>query len=134
MNILEFQKTKIKSTRPRTAIFTLLEGLKSPASAEEIFQRLHHDKFACDLATVYRTLETFYSKHLVNKITTPQFSMARFELVSKDHHHFTCTVCKTVFDVPRCYIQPIMKDLETKQHMRVTGHTLEFSGICPKCQ
>lgn len=134
MNIQEFKKAKIKLTSRRAAIFTLLERMKQPASAEEIFRRLHHNKFTCDLATVYRTLETLYKKHLVNKIITPQFPMAKFEVVSKDHHHFTCTICKTVFDVPRCYLQPIMKDLEAKRHLLVTGHTLEFSGICQDCQ
>lgn len=121
-------------TPQRVAIFRILAKQKRPVSAEELFKKLHDDRFFCDLATVYRTLETFYTNHLVNKITTPEFPMARFETVSSDHHHFTCTKCKTVFDVPNCYIEPIMKDLQKKQHVLVTGHTLEFSGICPKCQ
>jgi Fur family ferric uptake transcriptional regulator len=134
MNKLDLQKTGLKATPTRLAIVSFLTKQKQPLSAEEIFQKLHQDKFRCDLATIYRTLETFYQKRLVNKITTPQFPMAKFEIISKDHHHFTCTICKSVTDIPHCYIQPIMKDLQTKQHMVVTGHTLEFFGVCPKCQ
>lgn len=31
-------------------------------------------------------------------------------------------------------LNPIMIDLEAKTGFRITGHTLEFSGICPECR
>jgi len=128
------KKANLKVTIPRLKILSLLDRYHNPLSAEEIFHKLNNTGSSCNLATVYRTLETFYSKQLINKITTPQFSMAKFEIVSQDHHHFTCTICKKNIDIPHCYIQPIIKELKTKKHMVITGHTLEFFGVCTACQ
>jgi len=134
METKKLQKLKLKKTPARSAVLSLLTRQKQPISAEEIYQKLKQNKFSCNLVTIYRTLEKFYEKQLINKIITPQFPMAKFEIVSEDHHHFTCTVCKSSIDIPHCYSKPIMKDLKIKHHVLVTGHTLEFFGVCPKCQ
>ncbi len=54
------------------------------------------------MATVYRNLKLLVAEGVVQMITLPGES-ARYEMRgSAHHHHFQCTTCRRVYDIPGC--------------------------------
>lgn len=124
---------KLKKTSARFTVLQFLDHVKTPQSAEEIFAHIVKEHESVDRATVYRILDTFYKKGLVNRL---EFSEGkyRFELSGEDHHHLLCERCGRIEDVSDCGVQSLEKEIMEKKHFFVKKHSLEFFGVCASCQ
>jgi Fur family transcriptional regulator, ferric uptake regulator len=116
-------------TDPRMKIFQILEvsGCK-PQTADEIRKISTLDK-----VTVYRTLESFVTAKLVNRVEFGD-GVTRYEITHGHHHHIVCTECGVITDVENCLEEKKVKELEEKTGFIVSSHSLEFFGLCKKCQ
>jgi Fur family ferric uptake transcriptional regulator len=121
-----------RTTLSRQAIFEALTSY--PQSVKEIHRKLNGKKdFSVDLATVYRTLEFFFSEGIVTK---SQFDLkgSKYELNNADnhHHHFICENCGIVedFSVNDSFF---LRKITSKSDFTVKRHTLELWGLCSKC-
>jgi Fur family ferric uptake transcriptional regulator len=123
-------------TRTRQAVLGLLERTAQPLSATEIFGQLQQEQVAIDLVTVYRTVHVLKELGLVAQIDLHQEGQARYELKEgrEHHHHIRCQVCGTIEDLVLCPLKKITKLIETQTKFIVDDHTLEFTGLCPRCQ
>jgi Fur family ferric uptake transcriptional regulator len=120
-------------------------GLKATTARISICEALSHERYPVSISalakkvsspnqsTLYRTLKNLVSKELVREIIADK-KEARYEIAfgRKHHHHITCTGCGTIDDIDVC---PPTLDAKhsSKKFARVTGHTLEFFGICKTC-
>lgn len=100
------EKIKVKGlrwTRQRRAIMSAIASSeKKHLSAEEIYLISKKVIPTIGLATVYRTLELFCSKGILQKFNLPDES-ARYELLQEDentHCHYSCLGCGKIFEVP----------------------------------
>ncbi len=123
-------------TRTRRAVLDVLERTKYPLSASELYQRLQRNKVSIDLVTVYRTLTVLRDIGLVAQIELHQEGQARFEIQHgrEHHHHIRCQTCGKIADLLLCPLKKITAFIEKETKFIVNEHTLEFSGLCPKCQ
>ena len=55
----------------------------------------------------------------------------RFDPDSTPHHHLICGSCRCIVDIYEDFELELSK--EKKSDFNVTGHHIEFYGICPKC-
>lgn len=123
-----------KNTKSRKAVIDALERAKSPVSAEEIFFDIKENNKSTNLSTVYRTLDLMESKGLVEKTVMPD-GKARFELTGYGHrHHLICTSCHKTVYIEKCPLQSLEKDVGRETSFDITGHRLEFYGLCPDCR
>ena len=140
MNVLGLKKglkaTGRRVTRTRQAVLGLLERTAKPLSATEIFGQLQQEHVAIDLVTVYRTVHVLMELGLVAKIEHHHEGQARYEVKEgrEHHHHIRCQICGDIVDLLLCPLKKITKLIEAQTKFIVDDHTLEFTGLCPKCQ
>lgn len=120
----------LKNTPSRLAILSALQKENKPLDVLEIFALT---KNKADLATVYRTLETFFGNGLINRIEFGE-GKYRYELKRIDHHHLICLDCGDIEDVEDKFMKDWEKEIKAKRGFSVKNHSLEFFGICRNCQ
>lgn len=133
MNTIEIlKKHTIKVTKPRVAIYELLEKEHTGIGADYIYSTLLKENLSINLSTVYRTLELFEEKNLIQKYDLGE-KKYNFSLIRHGHHHIVeCDSCHKVINLD-CPMKQI-EDLITKETgFHLTEHHLELKGICRDC-
>jgi len=122
----------MRLTNQRKIIMEQLQSVTSHPTADEIYGMVREKMPRISLGTVYRNLEVLSSLGLVRKLENAA-GQKRFDGDMSPHHHIRCDICGKVgdiFDAPD--ISGIEHGLDTD--FRITGVSLEFSGVCPDCQ
>lgn len=124
----------LRNTRHRRMAYTVLQQSSQPLSTEAIFLALKGEDSTINLSTVYRLLEAFLEKGLVDKASTSEDGKALYEIASSVHrHHLHCLLCHRITVVEGCPLEAYEKQLEITTHFHVTGHKLELTGYCGDC-
>lgn len=123
----------LKVTSGRLKLLEILLQEKGPVSVELIKQKL--DK-KLDLASIYRALQALVSAELVQRIGLDP-DRAYYELIAgrKHHHHIVCVACGVLEDIDMCNTHSLQNAARkvSRKFFKITDHSLEFSGICRKC-
>ncbi len=122
--------TNERATRQRDAIRAAIEQAGRPLSPQEILRDARGSVNRLGLATVYRNLKRLAADGAVRLVTLPG-DAPRYELTEAEHHHhFQCTRCRRVFDVPGC-----PGDLRrlAPRGFTVEHHDVTLYGRCPGC-
>ena len=129
-NILK--KAALKSTKKRQMLLFLLEKQARPMTVEELHEAANVI-LPMNVSTVYRTLNTLTEKgFLIRSIR--QDGKAYYSLPKKDHYHrLVCDLCGKVIPIDTCPLSELEETLQEKTGFRITGHSLEFTGLCPEC-
>lgn len=123
----------LKITDARKIALHYLEKEARPVDAEEILEHLRKHKLATDRATVYRMIETFLEKDIINRFEFGEGKF-RYELSGSDHHHLVCEHCGRIEDISDCGIEEWEKVVKKKKGFIIKHHSLEFFGMCRSCQ
>ncbi len=124
---------KLKVTKARITIATILEQAKNPLKIEALFNTIPEPK--PDLVTIYRILENFEKVGLVRQVDL-RHGHAHYEWSAENHHHhMICTVCHTIFPLHDEEIEIFIKKITQKnrKQFKINDHALEFFGICSIC-
>ena len=127
------QQYDLKSTPARIAVLSFLDERRQPLDADTIYDHLRSEHDQADKVTIYRTLDTFYQKGLINRLDFRE-GKYRYELSDDDHHHLICEVCGRVEDIPDCNVVSLLHKLNKETGFLVKHHSLEFFGVCQLCQ
>ena len=122
-----------KITNARRAVLQALQA-SDHLTSSEIMERVEADDSSIGRASIYRTLELLTSLAIVRPTymnpTTPTYVL----MSQNGHHsHIICTHCDRVIELEECHVDMMMQEIETRHGMRLTGHLVEFYGICPAC-
>ncbi len=123
----------LRVTHQRLAMLAALSRLDRPVPVSELAQKVKD----IDPVTLYRSLESMKEVGIVRTVEVRK-AYLHYELVAtkKHHHHATCVSCGYMEDVSVC----LPKGLEAQvlgsasRFRSITGHTLEFVGLCRACQ
>lgn len=124
---------KAQKTRSQEKIFHLLKTLDRSLSAQDLYVELRRRKQTIGLATVYRSLEALKIQGVVQVRTLPS-GESLYGLVQQDQHHLTCVNCGQSLPIDECPVHDLEERLEQSHHFKVYYHTLEFFGLCDRCQ
>jgi len=126
----------LKKTRKRQAILGVLAKAKTRLTSEEIYTICSKD-LAINLSTVYRTLSVLTNHGLVTK-TLESDGKAYYSLfcgsAEGHHHHLVCAKCKATIELDECPLEELNKKISSETGFVITGHSMELTGLCPKCQ
>lgn len=124
----------IRVTPTTEQVFELLQRGRCPMTVEDLYLQLREAGSSSNLSTVYRTIERFVEKGLVNKHAYMADGKSLYELAGEDHHHyFRCLGCGRLQAVEACPMHDFIQEVSEKLGIQVTGHKLELSGYCEKC-
>ena len=130
MQSIDILKSKdIKVTHQRIKVLDYVMNKKDHLTAEQIYNAILDKKEILSLATVYNTLTLFVEKGILQKLNGPE-DKAVFDITIKDHFHFYCTKCKSVFDFSSVGIDVGSMDLKGNTIDSFYGY---FIGTCNQC-
>lgn len=119
-----------RATRQRNAIKSAIEAARRPLSPREVLEGARVIVRALGMATVYRNLKLLVAEGVVQVITLPGESR-RYEVTeAMHHHHFQCTTCRRVYDVPGC---PGNLRRLAPRGFTVDHHDVTLYGRCSDC-
>jgi Fur family peroxide stress response transcriptional regulator len=122
----------LRLTHQRLEIYSELAVAADHPTADTIYQRIRKKIPTISLDTVYRTLATFASHGLINKIETVE-SQARFEVKIMRHHHVICRKCNMITDFQWESLDDVNLPVEISRWGRVENKNVIVYGICSEC-
>ncbi|MBE6062430.1 MAG: transcriptional repressor [Clostridium butyricum] len=134
MESKEFLKLKnIKITKGRIEILNILKNSENSLSAENIYQVFKENNEDINLSTVYRTLELFVEKEIIEKITLKD-GVFSYKLKKQNHrHHLQCDICHKEIEIP-CPMSQIEEIVQSETGFTLTQHNLVLKGVCKECK
>lgn len=120
---------KSRLTKARQLILEILQADYAHPTAEDIYHRAQKIQKNISLATVYRNLHFLVRHGLAKEISVPGGPI-RFDGHLKDHDHFSCHVCKKIYNMPK---YPLPKKFLPNQNYKIGSFKLELYGICAAC-
>lgn len=124
---------KIKVTEGRKVILQILKDSDDAMSVDYIYDMCIRRGLPINLSTVYRTLELFFEKDIVNKFDMGN-GKYNYTLKNDDHTHvIECEIChkEVEIDCPMIQIKEIIKN---KTGFTLLDDDLKFKAICKDCK
>jgi Fe2+ or Zn2+ uptake regulation protein len=124
-----------RRTQSRRILADLIAAKRRYFSAAELEEEVAEAAPDIGRATLFRLLATLIQQEVLSRVTLP--SGEQGYVVCNDprahHHHAICTQCGKVVPVGTCGVDVRAKAVEKETSFRVTGHRLEYFGICAEC-
>lgn len=123
-----------KLTNARLTVLAVLEASGGHITSAQVLERVNALDGSIGRASVFRTLDLLTSLSIIrptyiHSSLTPTYVL----LPDGHHHHIICTNCNRVIEFDDCALTGIEAELEARLHVRLTGHLLEFYGLCDRC-
>ena len=124
---------KVQRSRSQEKIIQVLQSLDEALSAQDLYIEMRNRNYNMGLATVYRSLEALklQGELKVRKLANGE---SVYSSVNRDRHHLTCLNCGTSIPIEECPVHTLEHQLEQSHQFKVYYHTLEFFGVCARCQ
>jgi Fur family ferric uptake transcriptional regulator len=124
---------KYRMTHQRQVILDEIRKVNTHPTADEVYELVRKRLPRISLGTVYRNLEILSARGLIERIG-PASQQMRFDGDTKDHYHLRCISCGRVEDAPMISVGDLEDAVRNQSDYSITGHRLEFLGICPACK
>lgn len=124
---------KMKYSKQREALLTLLKSTHSHPSADWLYAELKKEFPNISLGTVYRNLALLTKNGTVVKITTSS-QKEHFDGFTHKHYHFVCKSCERIYDVELNNADTLDRAVENELNAEVDSHSLVFYGVCSNCK
>ena len=121
-------------TQARLTVLAVLEAEHGHTTSADVLEKVERVNPAIGRASVFRTLDLFTQLGIIRPTyietsITPTYVMMR----DGHHHHVICTDCKRFIEFDDCGMEALTRNLEETLDMRISGHLLEFYGVCGDC-
>lgn len=130
------EENHLRLTQSRVVLLDILFSEKDPLSAAHILEKLSERENDVNKTTVYRALEQFEERGIVRGVQLGDRTKY-YELASRDHHHhLVCVQCECVedIDMDETTLSREEKKVSQERGFTILRHSLEFFGICKRCQ
>ncbi|MBI5834755.1 MAG: transcriptional repressor [Armatimonadetes bacterium] len=123
-------------TRARRVVVAALAQADRALSPYAIIERLRATESGAppDVVTVYRVLDLLETLDLAHRVHTVNGYVAcsRLRVDGCHHHPIICAGCGRIAEIDGHAVEPLTEPLGA-DGWTITGHVLEFSGLCPEC-
>jgi Fur family transcriptional regulator, peroxide stress response regulator len=115
-------------TPQREQVYAVLLRERDHPTAEEVFIRAKREMPDISMATVYNCLDALVKCGLARQVTLER-GATRFCPNMREHGHFYCDGCKSIFDIPL----PSAAGIELPEGYRAERYDVAVHGRCPAC-
>ena len=134
-NIKEELKEKgIKNTRAKSVLLSILKQNERPMDVNSLHKESQKIT-PLNLVTVYRTLEQFHEKGLVQEFLGKE-STKQYEYIEQNaqaHPHFSCEKCGGLFCLDSLSFDDALHFANMAARHKVHSINITLSGICESC-
>ncbi len=126
---------KVQRTRNQERILTLLKAVNRELSAQDIYVQLREGGQSMGLATVYRSLDALKLDGAL-QVRTLASGESVYSSMQQDRHHLNCIQCGRSLAIghEECPVHDLEDRLSESHEFKIYYHTLEFYGLCDRCQ
>jgi Fur family transcriptional regulator, peroxide stress response regulator len=121
----------LRVTQQRVAVLEYLVSTPTHPTAEEIGAAVNRGTPTTSRASVYNVLHSLKEAGLIEELVFDD-AVARYDANLDAHHHFVCTRCGAVHDVPWDALPPVPKRRLASGHV-VESVDVTLRGTCPGC-
>ena len=122
-----------RNTVQKRVISEQLHALGNHPTVDEVYGAVRKLLPSISKATVYRVLNGLAETGDALRVPVAG-SAERFDHRVDPHFHVVCEICGHVEDVEETVLVGIDWDaVQSASGYRITGHELQFSGVCPEC-
>ncbi|MCR1935171.1 Fur family transcriptional regulator [Clostridium tepidum] len=126
------KKNNLKVTKGRINILNILMVSNYSLDVESIVKKLQDRNIKLDLSTIYRTLEIFLNKDLIEKFDLGN-AKYNFRFKRKKHTHtIQCKVCHKEVQI-ECPLFHIDEIVNKETGFSSIDHQLKIEGVCENC-
>ncbi len=129
------QKLDITITKQRRIILQILiDNKKQHLSVEDIYDLVKKEYQGIGMATVYRNLDLFEAKGIVDKIKLDD--KAKYEFVferRRGHHHLICKKCGKIMNAEDLLVKDIGGKLKEESNFQYIDSSVSILGYCKEC-
>lgn len=123
-----------KITQARLTVLGILEAEHGHITSSDILEKVNEVNPSIGRASVFRTLDLFTQLGIIRPTyistsLTPTYVMMH----EGHHHHVICTNCNRVLEFDDCGLESLTQTLEETLNVKISGHLLEFYGMCSAC-
>lgn len=127
------KQQSLRITPHRVSTLLILDRENLPMTTEQILEISEKRKDPIPLSTLYRTLTILTESGLLERTVTLS-GLTAYQLKSASHKHvIQCSICNKVVAIETCPIADLEAQIQKETSFILTGHNLEFTGICPDC-
>ena len=124
-----------KLTNARLTVLQALENSDGHITSAEVLDAVDNIDPTIGRASVFRALDLFTRMALIRPTYTGGSATPIYVLMPEGHHHhIVCVNCNRVIEFEDCALDQLSAQLESRLHVRLLGHLLEFYGLCEDCQ
>lgn len=119
----------------RHRILELIWQSHEPVLAYDLLRILRQEKDNTEPPTVYRALDFLLENELIHKIESLN-AFVGCSYANQPHigQFFICTQCKQFIEVDSSSINKTIHQEAKNTGFKISGQTVEISGLCPECQ
>ena len=120
----------LKITHQRIVVYQAVLNTNKHPTAEQVYDLIKEKNPSISLATVYKTLETFVEKSLINKVSTPQGTM-RYDANTENHNHIYISNTNEILDYKDEELKEILMNFLNKKrfnNLNITDFRLHIKG------
>jgi len=121
-------------THARLMVLQAIEEFSGHPTSADVLAAVERLDAGVGRASVFRTLDLFTQLSIIRPTyvdaSAPQYVL----LPEGHHHHIVCLNCNRTIEFDECGLGELEARLEDELGVRLTGHLLEFYGVCAACQ
>ena len=134
-HIQRLKQAGYRLTQARLTILDILEAERGYITSADILEKVEQINPAIGRASIFRTLDLLTQLGIVRPTyidtsLTPTYVMMH----GGHHHHVICTHCSRFIEFEDCGLESLTQNLEQSLNIQISGHLLEFYGICQSCR
>ncbi len=123
---------KPRLTAGQQSVLDALQHQPQPLSAQALYGVMRRQQ-PIGLATIYRALDVLKLLGLVqHRVMLTGETL--YSAVEHDHHYLTCLQCGVSVPFETCPVKELEAQLQGTGSFRIYYHTLEFFGVCDRCE
>ncbi len=123
-----------KLTNARLAVIEALERQGAHMTSAEVLEAVARVDASIGRASVFRTLDLLTRLAIIRPTYIDSSMTPTYVLMPNGHHHhIICTSCNIIIEFDDCGLGTLSERLEKQFDVKLTGHLLEFYGLCEAC-
>jgi Fur family peroxide stress response transcriptional regulator len=130
-------KLKVRGYRltpQRIAILKILAASTGHPSVYQVYDSVKADFPTTSLATVYKTVTLLKEMGEILELGFGNDGNRYDGNKPYPHPHLVCVKCKKIIDPEVVALGELSQQVAQMTGFQITGHRLDFYGICPQCQ
>jgi Fe2+ or Zn2+ uptake regulation protein len=123
-----------KLTNARLTVLHVIEAFGGHVTSAQVLDSVNAIDPNIGRASVFRTLDLLTRLAIIRPTYIDSSITPTYVLMPDGHHHhIICTNCSRVIEFEDCGLEKMSAELEARLHVQLTGHLLEFYGLCDNC-